>query len=70
MVIMIENLEGDAKEFAIYCFNSQGKEQLEIAIRSVEHDEKERAKWGISPNQWLEAKKAALHEILRNEAQK
>ena len=69
-MIMIESLEGDVKEFAINCSHSQNKEQLETDIQSVKHDEEECEKWEISPAQWLEAKKAALHEILRNEAQK
>ena len=70
MLIMIENLEGDTQEFAIYCSTNQSKEQIEAAIQSVKHDEDECEEWGISPVQWLEAKQAALHKILRNEEQK
>jgi hypothetical protein len=70
MLIMIENLEGKTQEFAIYCFHNQSKELIEAAIQSVKHDEEECEKWDISPVQWLEAKQAALHKILRNEEQK
>ena len=59
----IDQLEGQAKEFAIACYNYNSLDELKEAASS-DADATDCKTWKINEQQWKEAVNAALSDML------
>lgn len=66
MTTNIDKLKGQAKEFAIACYDTNTLDELSGALRSDKADKTDMQEWSINEQEWREAITAAFWDLVKS----